>query len=153
MPYGRAALSVLVDGVEQQVYYSLDGNHHYVVARPGPYQLKVVVPTMAAVELLAYDGDMPCLDFEELFAKGDLGELYSSAGTFIVEHLVGLGTRTPLVFGESPGRIGVRLFNQRQFVADGRHSALELRRLMAVDYVRSPEIGKIVINYGPELPS
>ena len=154
MALGLAELSVLVDGKAQTVYYSLDGNHHYVVATPGPFQLQVNLPTTAgAVELLAFDGDMLYRDAVAMFEQGDPGEIFRGAGTFVVDHLVGNGTRTPLVFGEEAGNLWVKLYNQQRYEATSPPSVVQARELSAGNYVRGPEIAQMVINFGLEAPA
>lgn len=152
LPYGLAELSVLVGGAAQKIYYSLEGNHHYVVATPGPYQLQVYLPTTGTMELLAFDGHMLFSDAAAMFEQGDLGEILRGTGTFLVNHLVGHGSRTPLVFGQESGKLWIKLFNQQRYEASSPPSVVEARQLSAGNYVRGPEVGQIVISYGLEVP-
>lgn len=154
MPYGHALISVLIGGVEQQIYSTLDGSRCFVVARPGPYQLKVDIPTAGMVELLAFDGEMPYPDALALFTHGDPGEILSGIGPFTVDQMVGIGTRTPLVFGEGTGSFCCKLFNQRQWGYSGDTLDMVAFALSHDgEYIRGPEIGQLIINYGPVLPA
>lgn len=155
LPYGHALISVVVDGAPQEVYWSFDGSkpRFFVIVRPGPYQLQVEIPTSGAVELLTYDGTMPDQDVAAMLRQGNPGDVFPSMGTYVVEQMVGPGSRTPLVFSEGGGLIYCRLFNQRQWGYSGDTLDMVAYALAHDnEYERGPEIAQATIGYGPELP-